>query len=133
MDFGSQFRYAKIRRSQDMLLVGPQADQLLNRTAEEITEKQLFRTGTALAENKMKLYSTSKWIMELKTGWFRNGVEMITRQWLQLFPSLLVCSSPMAIDCPLVARSGQLSYRFPMMPTHFLDRDIRDRGSGKDR
>ena len=40
-----------------MLLVGPQADQLLNRTAEEITEKQLFRTGTASAENKMKLYS----------------------------------------------------------------------------
>ena len=80
MDFGSQFRYAKLRRSQDMLLVGPQADQLLNRTAEEITEKQLFRTGTASAENKMKLYSTSKWITELKTGWFRNGVEMIARQ-----------------------------------------------------
>lgn len=55
-DFGSQFWYAKLRRSQDMLLVGPQADQLLNRTAEEITEKQLFRTGTASAENKMKLY-----------------------------------------------------------------------------
>jgi len=45
----------------DMLLVGPQADQLLNRTAEEITEK----------------------------------------------------------------------YRFPMMPTHFLDRDLRDKNSGK--
>lgn len=29
--------------AKDMLLVGPQADQLLNRTGEEITEKQLFR------------------------------------------------------------------------------------------
>ena len=37
------------------------------------------------------------------------------------------------IVSPLVARSRQLSYRFPMMPTHFLDRDIRDKGSGKDR
>ena len=29
------------------------------------------------------------------------------------------------------SRVGHLRYRFPMMPTHFLDRDLRDKNSGK--